>query len=629
MLNLKNYIQCNKHFFFPLVGILLIFGVYNSISYCIPGLAFVLNTLTGLSTEFWTGKAIDGLYRFGPAILSATITHFPTINFLTGVAVWTSIGGVSALYTLEIFSNRYYILNKYAESITLVRWTLNGVRFIWPSTRFDADYKHFVKPAFEYILPKGWIFPQEIEKPVIVEKEIIHYKDRPQLKYLHNKLDQIERSVFFINDNSDFHNKILREMNDLSVISNQYIHEDCAFLERSGTTPEFISNLLQIEVRYANFNHKPQSMVGEVLQAFRYPTTFMQNSFDHVRRRTLDIKFFGKYDGCDPVALNQDYFKAKYPKMYLLLKNKMSTVIGNQIYDEKSITLNVAYKNVGRGILSTPKIDPESFTLEYIENGSTVTIPINDEIEMFYDSSMNAEKAFLQELTDEVRGFIYSNTNSEIDDYLVKRLQTETLINKSKDLISIEEYIHRKRDMASTFREIIQPVDSGTEEEKGSELEDTTGITETQTDLLTPLSIGSVGLVASLTQLPLDQVFLILNHILGLGEFEPLINNAETVYMLTQLYENNGLQVPEILQNYVQTREAIISEPNSFVDMTWGTFEAIRPYIIPTISTIGLGMLVLGSSYLIWKYTGDSSIVVHQKEIIKGSVTSVLDQMID
>src|SRR5690606_35497983 len=96
-----------------------------------------------------------------------------------------------------------------------------------------------------------------------------------------------------------------------------------------------------------------------------------------------------------------------------------------------SVTLNIGYKNIGRGVLGTQKIDPNLFTLEYLENGVSIRKPILSEIEAFFDISMRSEKDMLQQLTAEVRGFIYNNTNSEIDAYLEQRLQTDVLINKS------------------------------------------------------------------------------------------------------------------------------------------------------------------------------------------------------
>lgn len=630
MITIKKYIKDNKHLLFTFVGLFFTVIIYSTLAFCFPtaGFAYVLNSFSTLSTEFWAGKAIDGLYLFGPATFNLFVTHFPTINFLTGITVWSGVAGLGALYTADVYYNRYYILNKYAESVKFVGSALNGLRWLFPNLKFNGEYVPIARPVLERIVPKGWFFPQEVEKIIEREVEVLRYRDRPQLQYLHNKLDKIERSIVFINDNSDFHNKILREMHDIRFLSNQSIGEDCTFIVKGQELPVFLSDILKLELKNVGITRPLAFTPGSAIRVARNPSTLLTYLYGGSSALTKrETKLYGVYSEHQSVELNIDFFKCKYPKIYLLLKTKQESLAN------KSVTLNIGYEKVGRGVLSGSKIAPDSFTLEYSENGELQCVALDAEIEAFYDSSMNAEKLLLQQLTDEVRGFIYTNSNSEIDDYLERRLETETLINKTKDLIGVEEYLRRKREMVSSYRETIQPptvleVSAGTLEEKENETESlqTAG---TQTDIITPLSIGSVGLVATLTQLPLDQTFLVLNHILGLAEFQPLLNNAESVYALAQLYENNGLDVPEILQNYVNTHRINVQESYSFIGTAIDSYDLYKPYIYPAISFIGIGVLTLGSAYLIWKYTGDSSAFVQQKELMENTVSSVLDKMID
>lgn len=630
MITIKKYIKDNKHLLFTFVGLLFTLIIYSTFAFCFAtaGFAYVLNSLSTLSTEFWAGKAIDGLYHFGPATFNLFVTHFPTINFLTGITVWSGVAGLGALYTADVYYNRYYILNKYAESIKFVGSALDGLRWLFPNLKFNGEYVPIARPVLERIVPKGWLFPQEVEKIIEREVEVLRYRDRPQLQYLHKKLDKIERSIVFINDNSDFHNKILREMHDISFLSNQSIGEDCTFIVKGQELPVFLSDILKLELKDVGITRPLGFTPGSAIRVARNPSTLLTYLYGGSSALTKrETKLFGVYSEHQSVELNIDFFKSKYPKIYLLLKTKQESLAN------KSVTLNIGYEKVGRGVLSGSRIAPDSFTLEYSENGELQRVALDTEIEAFYDTSMNAEKLLLQQLTDEVRGFIYTNSNSEIDDYLEKRLETETLINKTKDLIGVEEYLRRKREMVSSYRETIQPptileASTGALEEKENETESlqTTG---TQTDIITPLSIGSVGLVATLTQLPLDQAFLVLNHILGLAEFQPLLNNAESVYALAQLYENNGMDVPELLQNYVNTHRINVQESYSFIGTAIDSYDLYKPYIYPAISFIGLGVLTLGSAYLIWRYTGDSSAFVQQKEIMENTVSSVLDKMID
>lgn len=563
---------------------------------------------------------------------------------------WVSIGAIGSLYAFEWIWNIRLLASKALYDFTplgvlddiggkgaswfLFRNTSGPLKYVIDNVPYEEILPLYLarKHAFPYLFiqpkPNIKIEIREVEKIVTqtVEKEVVRFKDRSQLKYLHNKLDKIERSVFFINDNSDFHNKITQEMQNLTALSNQSIHEETTFVAKGQDFPEYLTDILKIEIKHVNVTPPLRPTPGTFYRVLRNPDTLLSHIYggSYVPGK-YETRLYGKYNEHTAVQLNVDVFKEKYPKIYLLLTSKLSTIM--QTYPNSSVTLNIGYQKVGRGIISGSKIDPALFTLEYPEGGSLITAPINPEIETFYDTSLRDEKTLLQELTAEVRGFIYSNTNSEIDDYLVDRLQTETLINKSKDLIDIEEYIRKKREMASTFREVQQPV--SIEEEKTSESENTAVTTETQTDILAPLSVGSLGVVATLTQLPLDQIFVALNHILGIAEFQPLLNNPETVYALTQLYENNGLQVPEILQNYTQTSSTVLPEPTNIIAIKSGTIESIKPYIIPTISVIGLGILTLGSAYIVWKYTGDSSVFVQQKEVLDNSLSTVLGKMID
>jgi len=259
----------------------------------------------------------------------------------------------------------------------------------------------------------------------------------------------LNKVFFFINDNSNFSNLIMQEMNNFNKISNQIIREDCEFTAKNQDLPDYLSHISKIELKYFNVTQPMGPTLGTMIRLIQNPGRTMLNIMEEPR---FETRLFAVYDEHSNVQLNLDFFKTNYPKVYLLLNNKM-LALRNNVLQETSVSLNVSYRNSGRGIFSANKIDPNGFTLEYLENGNLVKKSILPEIEAYFDISMRAEKESLQQLIAEVRGFILDNTNSEIDVYLERRLQTDVLISKSKDLMELELYIKAKRERPLTYRE--------------------------------------------------------------------------------------------------------------------------------------------------------------------------------
>lgn len=454
MIKIKQYIKNNKQLLL-IYAIMALFLIIQNKVYCMPG--FFLPAITyfsGISPEFWANKAIDSLIFYSPLIYNKTIEYAPIITFYTGAFTLCSFGGVGLLYTGEFIYNRNYIINKYLESTPIVGHALKGYKYLFVKEQTNPQYVHVVKDLVNYIglLPKPKIEIREVEKLVVqtIEKPVVSYRDRPQLLFLHNKLDSIEQSVVFINDNSNFYNIITQEMQKLDVLSNQSRFSDEIFVAQNQEIARFLSNILKIEYKYADFSVPMRTTVGTIIRTFQNPNLAMARIYGY--QDPFEVRLFAHYSEQNNVQLDLEKFKEAYPKIFLLLERKALAVRGVDPHKEVSMCLNVGYKNTGRGFLSSQKIDPNLFTIEFVENGNNVIKPILPEIEAFFDISMRAEKEILQHLIAEVRGFILDNTNSEIDEYLAQRLQTDVLINKSKDLMELDLYVKAKRERPVNYR---------------------------------------------------------------------------------------------------------------------------------------------------------------------------------
>lgn len=583
MLKLKQYLNHNKSILLIYFGIFLSFSLYTTISYCLPG--FFLPAITYFSAirpEFWAGKAIDSFIYYSPWVLNKTIEYAPAITFYTGVFTLGSIGGIGLLYTGEFIYNRNYIINKYLESTPIVGHALKGYKYLFTKPQDNPEYVHVVKNIIDYVglLPKSKVEIREVEKLVTqtVEKPVVSFRDRSQLRFLHNKLDQIEHSVLFINDNSNFYNLIVQEMKNLSNISNQLIREDCEFIAKNQELPNFLSNLTKIKIQYVDVSVPIRSTLGSLIRIARNPGAYVYGAHNQPR---FEIQLFGEYLEHTTVQLNKEFFKTNYPKIYLLLENKFLTVRNLERYRDISITLNIGYKNVGRGIFGAQKIEPSLFSLEYPENGSLVVKPIMPEIEAFFDISMRTEKETIQQLTAEVRGFILDNTNSEIDVYLERRLQTDALINKSKDLMELELYIKAKRARPVSFR-TSEPVSL---QEQVIAPENTDVINPISAILQNPLMTFAVALSTFVVS-DFHNIELAAKTLLGFTsvpgwdntflEFSRLsISELQTTYNFTQSGAEKAREIIDYISN-LRNSESVVShsgyEPTNVtnIQIPWG-----------------------------------------------------------
>lgn len=147
-MNIKNYLSANKSTLFIFFGIFLIFGLYNTISYCMPGILLpAITYFSGLSPEFYVGKIIDKVFEYSPLIMGKAIEYTPNIAYGVG---YISLGGISLLGGIKLVEYGYnwrYFTNQYVQNTPVVGSLLKGANttYKWWTNKdlTNVEYTYF------------------------------------------------------------------------------------------------------------------------------------------------------------------------------------------------------------------------------------------------------------------------------------------------------------------------------------------------------------------------------------------------------------------------------------------------------------------------------------------------------
>lgn len=505
-----------KNTFFFNQNLLLIFGIFLSylfltqIASCHPLFLILnpaLNYFSGISPEFYVGKAIDKLFEYSPLVFSTTIQLIPYAVWGTGSIVVGTVGLTLGIKAAEFGYNWRYFANSYALNtpfIGSVLKTYNSTYRWW--------YKHEV-PQIAYI-----DFFNEIARKTGISLNInnnTNFSVEPVIFTVpietQTTITQVE--PFIVNKHSEDVQLLTSKINELN------------------------NTILQLGVQQANL--KTENEIRLELEQLA-----VMESWPTLSHKVLTERFFSFNFNRSP--RDGFYFLTKQPLQLIKFK----------LYDQIEIFYNT--REVSACIILRPETFAELFPTIYSVAStlcdqdnwvSTTLIPSYDTSSGFMGLTqsykLNVDNCIFRQLVG------YGDLSETSALLLIKQHQESQVPRIHSEITQLTDEIKE------IYQQSLRRNNPQDESLNSPSFElDQEELTIPEPVSVTTQTIGGASAVGSIILYNNPDLLLILSYLLMNEGLLPLLHNTEVVNSIFDLYSQTGLEIPQMFRETIDRAQS-------------------------------------------------------------------------